>query len=313
MSRLNINKFPMKIYSNNYYKLSSNTEINEEDIQETIDKDVKDYINRNVEEYKEEYIEKITKDLKISFAREYINKYLDTSYLINLRSDSIDSKVIQKYDEEIDKTEKSEEVREVYKAFNKIIRKISKDRPNDFNRTINSIRESVNEYKEDLIEDKDVNEAIEDLIEEAEVKVDKLSKYVKETTKTLYKTVLDNMTIAYNKCKLKFIEEHSSEINEVTKKYKEDFKNKYEADITKNKTDNIVNLREYIFKNHLDKIHFIEAGDIIILVYKIIYEHDILYFFSDKTSPEIIQVNVNDVDYLKRIGDSFTAVLRKED
>lgn len=289
---------PHKIYRNTFFKKDTYEVIKEEDIENTIKSEVQDFYISQIEDFREKYISKITKNLERDFINNYLKEFVNNSYLIKIKQGII-----------------PEEDTKEYTALNKIIRKITKDRPNDFSSVISSIVEIINNGKyvtEEAVEEVNestIDEELSEAIKKESQKIDKLTKYINETILKLYSSAKDELKEEYKKHYDNFLEENKGKIEGKIEEFKSKFTKDlffYEEDLR----DNIVNLFNYVLSRYINKVSWIDDGKYIIMVSNVTKENNSLVIKSGMVSPKIIKINTDNIEKILREGNTFTLVVK---
>lgn len=290
---------PHKIYRNTFFKKDTHEVIKEEDIEDIIKSEVQDFYTSQKEEFRENYISKITKNLERDFIDNYLKEFVNNSYLIKIKQGEI-----------------PEEDTKEYTVLNKVIRKITKDRPNDFSSVISSIVEIINNGKystedtvEEEIDESTVDDELSEAIKKESQKTDRLTKYINETTLKLYSLAKAELKEEYKKHYDKFLEENKGDIEAKVEEFKSKFTKDlllYEEDLR----DNITNLFNYVLSRYVDRISWIDDGKYITMVSRITKENKFLVIKSGTVSPKKIKINIDNIERIHRDGNAFTIIIK---
>lgn len=295
-------KMPSKITKDTYFKRDTYEVVNKSDIDETISKEVSRYFELEEDAYRNDVIDKMTKNLKSEFIQDNLRQFVNNSYLIKIKQGGV-----------------PKEDAEDYTALNKIIRKITKDRPNDFVDVLSKIVDIIKEKdltKYDCENIEEVETEVEDdlveAIEEEEKKPDKLTKYINETVKTLYNTCSIELKKEYEEYYNKFLEDNKDNIDTKVSNYMTKFKNEEESRYTKDRRDNIVNLFNYIIDYYRDRITWLDDGKYVIMVTDIKPGAKEYIVTSGTICPDIFKIDVSRFKELHRHDTSFTLIIKGE-
>lgn len=290
---------PHKIYRNTFFKKDTHEVIKEEDIEDIIKSEVQDFYTSQKEEFRENYISKITKNLERDFIDNYLKEFVNNSYLIKIKQGEI-----------------PEEDTKEYTVLNKVIRKITKDRPNDFSSVISSIVEIINNGKystedtvEEEIDESTVDDELSEAIKKESQKTDRLTKYINETTLKLYSLAKAELKEEYKKHYDKFLEENKGDIEAKVEEFKSKFTKDlllYEEDLR----DNITNLFNYVLSRYVDRVSWIDDGKYITMVSRITKENKFLVIKSGTVSPKKIKINIDNIERIHRDGNAFTIIIK---
>ena len=283
-------RMPSKITKDMYFKRDTYEIVNKSDIDETVSKEVSRYFELEETTYRNDVIDKMTKNLKSEFIQDSLRKFVDNSYLIKIKQGGV-----------------PKEDAEDYTALNKIIRKITKDRPNDFTDVLSKIVDIIKEkdltkYDGENIEEveTEVEDDLVEAIEEEEKKPDKLTKYINETVKTLYNTCSIELKKEYEEYYNKFLEDNKDTIDTKVSSYMTKFKNEEEIRYTKDRRNNIVNLFNYIIDYYRDRITWLDDGKYVIMVTDIKPGTKEYIVTSDTICPDIFKIDVSRFKELNR-------------
>lgn len=295
-------KMPSKITKDTYFKRDTYEVVNESDIDETISKEVSRYFELEEDAYRNDVIDKMTKNLKSEFIQDNLRQFVNNSYLIKIKQGGV-----------------PKEDAEDYTALNKIIRKITKDRPNDFVDVLSKIVDIIKEkdltkYDGENIEEveTEVEDDLVEAIEEEEKKPDKLTKYINETVKTLYNTCSIELKKEYEEYYNKFLEDNKDTIDTKVSNYMTKFKNEEESRYTKDRRNNIVNLFNYIIDYYRDRITWLDDGKYVIMVTDIKPGTKEYFVTSGTICPDIFKIDVSRFKELHRHDTSFTLIIKGE-
>ena len=287
---------PSIITKNMYFKLDDFKIINEDDIEKTINKEVSRYFKQEEDSYRYSLEEKLTKNLKNDFITRELIKFVDSSYLIKLKKGD------KLLDEDVSVS-----------SLNNIIRKVIKDRKNDYEIVLNKIIDIIktndlNKYEESTEDNEDIslNEELAEAIKEEDKKIDKLTKYINETIRLLYETCYQTFKNEYRKHYNDFLSKHDDEIKEKVKNHIKNVKAKEEKSYINNRRKNIVNLYDYVLNKYAKSINWLDDGKHVILVTSLIPGNNYYTFTSGTICPSIFQLNVNKFKELRRFGSTFT-------
>ena len=295
-------KMPSKITKDTYFKRDTYEVVNESDIDETISKEVSRYFELEEDAYRNDVIDKMTKNLKSEFIQDNLRQFVNNSYLIKIKQGGV-----------------PKEDAEDYTALNKIIRKITKDRPNDFVDVLSKIVDIIKEkdltkYDGENIEEveTEVEDDLVEAIEEEEKKPDKLTKYINETIKTLYNTCSIELKKEYEEYYNKFLEDNKDNIDTKVSNYMTKFKNEEESRYTKDRRNNIVNLFNYIIDYYRDRITWLDDGKYVIMVTDIKPGAKEYIVTSGTICPDTFKIDVSRFKELHRHDTSFTLIIKGE-
>ena len=295
-------KMPSKITKDTYFKRDTYEVVNESDIDETISKEVSRYFELEEDAYRNDVIDKMTKNLKSEFIQDNLRQFVNNSYLIKIKQGGV-----------------PKEDAEDYTALNKIIRKITKDRPNDFVDVLSKIVDIIKEkdltkYDGENIEEveTEVEDDLVEAIEEEEKKPDKLTKYINETVKTLYNTCSIELKKEYEEYYNKFLEDNKDTIDTKVSNYMTKFKNEEESRYTKDRRNNIVNLFNYIIDYYRDRITWLDDGKYVIMVTDIKPGTKEYIVTSGTICPDTFKIDVSRFKELHRHDTSFTLIIKGE-
>ena len=295
-------KMPSKITKDTYFKRDTYEVVNESDIDETISKEVSRYFELEEDAYRNDVIDKMTKNLKSEFIQDNLRQFENNSYLIKIKQGGV-----------------PKEDAEDYTALNKIIRKITKDRPNDFVDVLSKIVDIIKEkdlakYDGENIEEveTEVEDDLVEAIEEEEKKPDKLTKYINETVKTLYNTCSIELKKEYEEYYNKFLEDNKDTIDTKVSNYMTKFKNEEESRYTKDRRNNIVNLFNYIIDYYRDRITWLDDGRYVIMVTDIKPGTKEYIVTSGTICPDTFKIDVSRFKELHRHDTSFTLIIKGE-
>lgn len=295
-------KMPSKITKDTYFKRDTYEVVNKSDIDETISKEVSRYFELEEDAYRNDVIDKMTKNLKSEFIQDNLRQFVNNSYLIKIKQGGV-----------------PKEDAEDYTALNKIIRKITKDRPNDFVDVLSKIVDIIKEkdlakYDGENIEEveTEVEDDLVEAIEEEEKKPDKLTKYINETVKTLYNTCSIELKKEYEEYYNKFLEDNKDTIDTKVSNYMTKFKNEEESRYTKDRRNNIVNLFNYIIDYYRDRITWLDDGKYVIMVTDIKPGAKEYIVTSGTICPDTFKIDVSRFKELHRHDTSFTLIIKGE-
>ena len=295
-------KMPSKITKDTYFKRDTYEVVNDSDIDETISKEVSRYFELEEDAYRNDVIDKMTKNLKSEFIQDNLRQFVNNSYLIKIKQGGV-----------------PKEDAEDYTALNKIIRKITKDRPNDFVDVLSKIVDIIKEkdlakYDGENIEEveTEVEDDLVEAIEEEEKKPDKLTKYINETVKTLYNTCSIELKKEYEEYYNKFLEDNKDTIDTKVSNYMTKFKNEEESRYTKDRRNNIVNLFNYIIDYYRDRITWLDDGRYVIMVTDIKPGTKEYIVTSGTICPDTFKIDVSRFKELHRHDTSFTLIIKGE-
>lgn len=295
-------KMPSKITKDTYFKRDTYEVVNKSDIDETISKEVSKYFELEETAYRNDVIDKMTKNLKSEFIQDNLRQFVDNSYLIKIKQGGV-----------------HKEDAEDYTALNKIIRKITKDRPNDFTDVLSKIVDIIKEKDltkydgEDIEEvETEVEDDLVEAIENEEKKPDKLTKYINETVKTLYNTCSIELKKEYEEYYNKFLEDNKDNIDTKVSNYMTKFKNEEESRYTKDRRNNIVNLFNYIIDYYRDRITWLDDGKYVIMVTDMKPGTKEYMVTSGTICPDIFKIDVSRFKELHRHDTSFTLIIKGE-
>ena len=295
-------KMPSKITKDTYFKRDTYEVVNESDIDETISKEVSRYFELEEDAYRNDVIDKMTKNLKSEFIQDNLRQFVNNSYLIKIKQGGV-----------------PKEDAEDYTALNKIIRKITKDRPNDFVDVLSKIVDIIKEkdlakYDGENIEEveTEVEDDLVEAIEEEEKKPDKLTKYINETVKTLYNTCSIELKKEYEEYYNKFLEDNKDTIDTKVSNYMTKFKNEEESRYTKDRRNNIVNLFNYIIDYYRDRITWLDDGKYVIMVTDMKPGTKEYIVTSGTICPDTFKVDISRFKELHRHDTSFTLIIKGE-
>ena len=295
-------KMPSKITKDTYFKRDTYEVVNESDIDETISKEVSRYFELEEDAYRNDVIDKMTKNLKSEFIQDNLRQFVNNSYLIKIKQGGV-----------------PKEDAEDYTALNKIIRKITKDRPNDFVDVLSKIVDIIKEkdlakYDGENIEEveTEVEDDLVEAIEEEEKKPDKLTKYINETVKTLYNTCSIELKKEYEEYYNKFLEDNKDTIDTKVSSYMTKFKNEEESRYTKDRRNNIVNLFNYIIDYYRDRITWLDDGKYVIMVTDMKPGTKEYIVTSGTICPDTFKVDISRFKELHRHDTSFTLIIKGE-
>lgn len=307
-----LSKFPNSIVRGIYYRLDKHEKIEESEIEDIINKEIKDYIKLEEETYKESIIEDLTKNLKSEFVIEHLKDFFNTSYLIKIKKGMDVDEAVQKSDKDIESYD--EVSKQEYTALNKIIRKITKDRPNDFEDVIKKLQDKLDDKIEisEEPEEKDKDIELQDLIDEEEKKPDRLTKYVSNTFKDLYNECFKSLKKPYEEHFNKYVNDNKDYINSKVKAYITSFKKENLEDIETRKRNNIVNLFDYVLDNYTDLIRWLDDGRCIYLINTIKHKSNSFEMTSGSICPGNITIDINKIKEIKMYGGTTITVVLEE-
>ena len=295
-------KMPSKITKDTYFKRDTYEVVNESDIDENISKEVSRYFELEEDAYRNDVIDKMTKNLKSEFIQDNLRQFVNNSYLIKIKQGGV-----------------PKEDAEDYTALNKIIRKITKDRPNDFVDVLSKIVDIIKEkdltkYDGENIEEveTEVEDDLVEAIEEEEKKPDKLTKYINETVKTLYNTCSIELKKEYEEYYNKFLKDNKKTIDTKVNNYMAKFKNEEESRYTKDRRNNIVNLFNYIIDYYRDRITWLDDGKYVIMVTDIKPGTKEYIVTSGTICHDTFKIDVSRFKELHRHDTSFTLIIKGE-
>ena len=295
-------RMPSKITKDMYFKRDTYEIVNESDIDETISKEVSRYFELEEDAYRNDVIDKMTKNLKSEFIQDNLRQFVNNSYLIKIKQGGV-----------------PKEDAEDYTALNKIIRKITKDRPNDFVDVLSKIVDIIKEkdltkYDGENIEEveTEVEDDLVEAIEEEEKKPDKLTKYINETVKTLYNTCSIELKKEYEEYYNKFLKDNKKTIDTKVNNYMAKFKDEEETRYTKDRRNNIVNLFNYIIDYYIDRITWLDDGKYVIMVTDIKPGTKEYTVTSGTICPDTFKIDVSRFKELHRHDTSFTLIIKGE-
>ena len=295
-------RMPSKITKDMYFKRDTYEIVNKSDIDETVSKEVSRYFELEETTYRNDVIDKMTKNLKSEFIQDSLRKFVDNSYLIKIKQGGV-----------------PKEDAEDYTALNKIIRKITKDRPNDFTDVLSKIVDIIKEkdltkYNSEDVEEveTEVEDDLVEAIENEEKKPDKLTKYINETVKTLYNTCSIELKKEYEEYYNKFLEDNKDTIDTKVSNYMTKFKNEEESRYTKDRRNNIVNLFNYIIDYYRDRITWLDDGKYVIMVTDMKPGTKEYIVTSGTICPDTFKVDINRFKELHRHDTSFTLIIKGE-
>ena len=295
-------KMPSKITKNMYFKRDTYEIVNKSDIDETVSKEVSRYFELEETTYRNDVIDKMTKNLKSKFIQDNLRQFVNNSYLIKIKQGGV-----------------PKEDAEDYTALNKIIRKITKDRPNDFTDVLSKIVDIIKEkdltkYNSEDVEEveTEVEDDLVEAIEEEEKKPDKLTKYINETVKTLYNTCSIELKKEYEEYYNKFLEDNKDTIDTQVSNYMTKFKNEEESRYTKDRRNNIVNLFNYIIDYYRDRITWLDDSKYVIMVTDIKPGTKEYIVTSGTICPDTFKIDVSRFKELHRHDTSFTLIIKGE-
>ena len=295
-----IERMPIEIFKEMYFKKDSYKVINENDIFLDIDKDVNDYFNTKEEFYRRDIINNKTRGLKECFMTGKLRDYINSSYLINIKNEQ---------DETEDKTNLS--------SLNKIIRKVKKDRKNDYTEVLDRISSIINNddlLKENIVkvyEDMTVDEELYEVIKNEDKKEDKLTKYIKDTIRDLYTKCFSIYKEEYDKHYNNFVDGCKDEINREVSMLINDFKKREENKYRDDRRHNLVNLYDYILTNYKDHVKWVEVDNHIILIDSFKQEKDDYIFKSGTICPSRFNIKNKYNKKLYRNGTVFTMLFEE--
>ena len=295
-------RMPSKITKDMYFKRDTYEIVNKSDIDETVSKEVSRYFELEEDAYRNDVIDKMTKNLKSEFIQDNLRQFVNNSYLIKIKQGGV-----------------PKEDAEDYTALNKIIRKITKDRPNDFVDVLSKIVDIIKEkdltkYDGENIEEveTEVEDDLVEAIEEEEKKPDKLTKYINETVKTLYNTCSIELKKEYEEHYNKFLKDNKKTIDTKVNNYMAKFKDEEETRYTKDRRNNIVNLFNYIIDYYRDRITWLDDGKYVIMVTDIKPGTKEYIVTSGTICPDIFKIDVSRFKELHRHDTSFTLIIKGE-
>ncbi len=295
-------KMPSKITKDMYFKRDTYEVVNKSDIDETVSKEVSRYFELEENAYRNDIIDKMTQNLKSEFIQDNLRQFVDNSYLIKIKQGGV-----------------PKEDAEDYTALNKIIRKITKDRPNDFTDVLSKIVDIIKEKDltkydgEDIEEvETEVEDDLVEAIEKEEKKPDKLTKYINETVKTLYNTCSIELKKEYDEYYNKFLEDNKKTIDTKVSTYMAKFKSEEENRYTKDRRNNIVNLFNYIIDYYRDRITWLDDGKYVIMVTDMKPGTKEYIVTSGTICPDTFKIDVSRFKELHRHDTSFTLIIKGE-
>lgn len=295
-------RMPSKITKDMYFKRDTYEIVNKSDIDETVSKEVSRYFELEETTYRNDVIDKMTKNLKSEFIQDSLRKFVDNSYLIKIKQGGV-----------------PKEDAEDYTALNKIIRKITKDRPNDFTDVLSKIVDIIKEkdltkYNSEDVEEVEtkVEDDLVEAIENEEKKLDKLTKYINETVKALYNTCSIELKKEYEEYYNKFLEDNKNNIDTKVSNYMTKFKNEEESRYTKDRRNNIVNLFNYIIDYYIDRITWLDDGKYVTMVTSIKPGTKEYIVTSGTICPDTFKVDISRFKELHRYDTSFTLIIKGE-
>ena len=295
-------RMPSKITKDMYFKRDTYEIVNKSDIDETVSKEVSRYFELEETTYRNDVIDKMTKNLKSEFIQDSLRKFVDNSYLIKIKQGGV-----------------PKEDAEDYTALNKIIRKITKDRPNDFTDVLSKIVDIIKEkdltkYNSEDVEEveTEVEDDLVEAIENEEKKPDKLTKYINETVKTLYNTCSIELKKEYEEHYNKFLKDNKKTIDTKVNNYMTKFKNEEESRYTKDRRNNIVNLFNYIIDYYIDRITWLDDGKYVTMVTDIKQGTKEYIVTSGTICPDTFKVDISRFKELHRHDTSFTLIIKGE-
>ena len=295
-------RMPSKITKDMYFKRDTYEIVNKSDIDETVSKEVSRYFELEETTYRNDVIDKMTKNLKSEFIQDSLRKFVDNSYLIKIKQGGV-----------------PKEDAEDYTALNKIIRKITKDRPNDFTDVLSKIVDIIKEkdltkYNSEDVEEVEtkVEDDLVEAIENEEKKLDKLTKYINETVKALYNTCSIELKKEYEEHYNKFLKDNKKTIDTKVNNYMTKFKNEEESRYTKDRRNNIVNLFNYIIDYYIDRITWLDDGKYVIMVTSIKPGIKQYIVTSGTICTDTYKVDINRFKELHIHDTSFTLIIKGE-
>lgn len=295
-------KMPSKITKDTYFKRDTYEVVNKSDIDETVSKEVSRYFELEETTYRNDVIDKMTKNLKSEFIQDSLRKFVDNSYLIKIKQGGV-----------------PKEDAEDYTALNKIIRKITKDRPNDFTDVLSKIVDIIKEkdltkYNSEDVEEveTEVEDDLVEAIENEEKKLDKLTKYINETVKALYNTCSIELKKEYEEHYNKFLKDNKKTIDTKVNNYMAKFKDEEEIRYTKDRRNNIVNLFNYIIDYYIDRITWLDDGKYVTMVTDIKQGTKEYIVTSGTICPDTFKVDISRFKELHRYDTSFTLIIKGE-
>ena len=295
-------RMPSKITKDMYFKRDTYEIVNKSDIDETVSKEVSRYFELEETTYRNDVIDKMTKNLKSEFIQDSLRKFVDNSYLIKIKQGGV-----------------PKEDAEDYTALNKIIRKITKDRPNDFTDVLSKIVDIIKEkdltkYNSEDVEEVEtkVEDDLVEAIENEEKKLDKLTKYINETVKALYNACSIELKKEYEEHYYKFLKDNKKTIDTKVNNYMAKFKDEEETRYTKDRRNNIVNLFNYIIDYYIDRITWLDDGKYVTMVTSIKPGTKEYIVTSGTICPDTFKVDISRFKELHRYDTSFTLIIKGE-
>ena len=304
-----LNELPSKISKGMYYRLDTYEEINKEDIEKTINKELEEYLNEEETIFMNEVVSNMTLGLEYNFVMDELKNYFDNSYLVKIKKGSDIKKTSKLADAAADSYDENH--KQMFIALNKIIRKITTERPNDFEDVLNKISDKIlnKSFKiEDTNEeDEDEDDDFEDLEDK---KLDKLTTYINEITETMYKVCFTNLKDEFKKIYDDFLESNKDKIHVKVSAHMETFEKKNAKDFLENKRNNIVDLFEYLLDYYYEHIKWLDEGKYIIMVSTIKPSTNNQFVItSGSINPKEVYLERSLFIGFERIGTVLTAIM----
>ena len=315
MNRFDFNILPTSLDKNTYFKLDEGKVIKKKEINAEIDNDVNSFFNEEEQRFMEETINRNTANLKSDYLKEFLGKFFEESYLVQLKKGNTLDDADQRIETNkifLETTDTPAKVKEMYTALNKIVRGIIKDRPNDFEDVLDRVKKKITDIKEEIEEEEDditVEEELAEIIEEDEKKADKLTRYIKEVSTDMYDTAFSYLKDMFKAYQEEYIESNMEMYKARVERHMELYHKEFDKTIKRERTDNIVNLYEYILRRFYSRINCIDDGKNIILITELLTEGDKLFIKSGSVMPGYMNITLDQVKSIKRYGKTFTLVL----
>lgn len=294
---------PKVITKDTYFRRDLLTTVDKDEVEDIINKEVEEYIEEAKDNYEYKLTNEMTESLKTNFISKKLREFIDNSYLIRIKNGCIPS-------------EDSEE----YTSLNRIIRKVTKDRPNDFSDVIKRVTEIIKYNNLDAYSDGFINDELEETVEDElieaieneENKIDRLTKYIHDTVFNLYNVCFVDNRDEYYEYYEDFLKKHDKEIKLKVSQFENRFRLENEEEFRISREKNIVNLFNYLLNYYSNKINWYDDGKRITLITSLVQDDDKYLIKSGLLDDRVYSLYTKNFKELRKHGTTFTLILKGE-